>query len=126
MLEVRVPPMVNTSLITGRSAGTSTQVCAIVFASSAQKPVASLKWAISHPPVLLARGTSAEEPLQKSYLLPILPLKTKSCSERILSMKIRTRVGRGMWVWPALAQGCVLELRLFSCTTSADGSARYI
>lgn len=121
MLEVRVPPMVNTSLITGRSAGTGTQVCAIVFASSAQKPVASLKWAISHPPVLLARV-----PLQKSYLLPILPLKTKSYSERILSMKIRTRVGRSMWVWPALAQGCVLELRLFSCTASADGSARYI
>ena len=113
--------MVNTSLITGRSAGTgSTQACAIVFASSAQKPIASLKWAISHPPVLLARV-----PLQKSYLLPILPLKTKSYSERILSTKIRTRVGRGMWVWPALAQRCVLELRLFSCTASADGSARY-
>ena len=56
--------MVNTSLITGHSAGTGTQVCAIVFASSAQKPVASLKWAISHPPVLLA-----QVPLQKFYSL---------------------------------------------------------
>lgn len=81
--------MVNTSLMPGCSAGTDTQICVVELASSAQKPVASLK---GPPGVILSFGGS---PFAGIVPFPNLAFKTQSRPGRHLSRKTGTRVGPG-------------------------------
>lgn len=85
MLKTRVLPAVNTSLITGRSAGPGTPVCACICVVRSETHSLFKKRAISRPPVLWSEFPCRDCAESQSCLL-----KTKSCSGRLLSTKTGT------------------------------------